>query len=444
MERIGKYEIIRELGRGATSAVFLAHDPFAGRLVAVKVAKPETLSDAEYGRRFEKLFLAEASLAGRVHHPHIVRIHDAVADERSRYIVMEYVDGSTLEDHCRMDNLLPVRRVIELAFKCAKALDYAHRLGIIHRDIKPANILLATDGEIRISDFGAALSLGGETTQVTGVGSPAYMSPEQVRDQPLNHQTDIFSLGVVMYQLLTGRLPFKATNNFSMVYQIINVDPPPPSAYRPGVPKRVDVIVKKALQKSLDRRYAGWGDFAAALASVFNHLDSDLAPVAEAEQFHVLRGLLFFRNFSDIELWQVVRISKWSKHTQNARIIQEGEAGRSFFIIASGQVEVAKRGKVLTKLGTGECFGEMGYLGTRDLQRSASVTALEDVTLIEIRGDALSQATEDCRNRFNNAFLELLVSRLEEANVRVSQLLTERNIRLHSGVECDDATASEP
>ena len=426
MDRIGKYEVLRELGRGATSEVYLANDPFGDRPVAIKLVRKDALGDMEYGRRFQKLFLTEASLAGKLDHPHIAAIYDAVADEEGSYIVMEYVNGTTLEDFCRVENLLPVPRIIELVFKCSKALDYAHRLGIIHRDIKPANILVTPEGDIKITDFGAALSLGSETTQVTGVGSPAYMSPEQVRDQQLNHQTDIFSLGVVMYQMLTGRLPFKATNNFSMVYQIINVDPTPPSLHRPEIPAAVDLIAKKALQKSLERRYQTWNEFSAALAGVFNELQMTAEQVPETEKFNTLRSLAFFTGFSDVELWQVVRISTWSRHGPNTVLLKEGDAGRSFFILASGRVQVTKRERLLSSLGPGQCFGEMSYLGTRDLQRSATVTTVTDVTLIEIADEALSQSTEACRNRFNAAFLELLVSRLEDANIRVSQLLMER------------------
>lgn len=427
MERIGKYEVVREIGQGATSAVYLANDRFAGRQVAIKLVKPEALGDQDYGRRFQKLFLTEASLVGKLNHPHIVQIFDAVADEDGSYIVMEFIDGSTLDEFCRIDRLLPLPRIIELVFKCSKALDYAHRMGIIHRDIKPANILVTPDGDIKISDFGAALSLASETTQVTGVGSPAYMSPEQVRDQPLSHQTDIFSLGVVMYQLLTGRLPFKATNNFSMVYQIINVDPAPPSLHRPGIPPTLDTVVKRALQKSLDRRYASWKEFSAALASVFEHVQTLAEPVPEAEKFSTLRELTFFKNFGDVDLWQVVRISTWSRHPADTIVIREGAAGRSFFILAAGEVLVSKNDRELTTLRAGECFGEMSFLGTRDFQRSATVTALTDVTLIEIVDEALLQATESCRNRFTAAFLELLVGRLEAANVRVSQLLVDDN-----------------
>ena len=428
MQKIGKYEIVKEIGKGATSVVYLANDPFAGRQVAIKLVRQEALIDKEHGRRFQKLFLTEASLAGKLEHPHIVSIFDAEASDTGSYIVMEYIDGGTLEHFCRMENLLPIPRIIEIIFKCSKALDFAHRHGIIHRDIKPANILATEGTDIKISDFGAALLLASETTQVTGVGSPAYMSPEQVRDQQLTHQTDIFSLGVVMYQLLGGKLPFKATNNFSMVYQIINVDPPPPSMHRPEIPSAVDVIVKRAMQKNPDRRYQTWHEFSADLASVFVDLQYLPELVPETEKFNTLRDLAFFAAFSDVDLWQVVRISTWSRHPAGATLIREGDAGRSFFILAAGQVRVTKSGRLLNVLNTGECFGEMSYLGTSDTHRSATIIALTDITLIEIVDEALEQSTESCRSRFNAAFLALLVSRLESANIRVSRLLVDGSL----------------
>jgi len=428
IQKIGKYQILGELGKGATSAVYLGMDPFANRKVAIKVVEREVLGNKDHGKRFRKLFLTEASLAGKLSHPHIAAIYDAVADEEGSYIVMEYVDGGTLEQHTKHDNLLPVNKIVEIIFKCCKALDYAHRHGVIHRDIKPANILLAKDTDIKISDFGAALTNAAETTQVSGIGSPAYMSPEQVQEQQLTHQTDIFSLGVVMYQLLTGSLPFKATNNYSMVFQIINVDPPPPSIFRPDVPTPVDLIVKKTLQKRLEARYQTWDELAQDLVRVFNNLQTPEQPVPDTEKFNTLRRMDFFRNFTDVDLWQVLHISNWNRIAAGASLIKEGETGTSFFILASGEVQVTKSERVLNVLKAGECFGEMAYVGRREFKRSASVATVSEVTVIEIKADALNGATESCRHQFTAAFLELLVTRLESADVRLSQLLLDRNV----------------
>jgi serine/threonine protein kinase len=428
MKRIGKYEIIRELGKGATSAVFEALDPFVNRHVAIKMVYPEALGDKDHGKRYRKLFLTEASLAGKLSHPHIVSIFDAAADEDASYIVMEYVDGTTLEQYARVESLLPINKVIEVIFKCTKALDYAAKQGVIHRDIKPANIMLTGENDIKITDFGAALTSTTETTQITGIGSPAYMSPEQIKEQTLTHQADIFSLGVVLYQLLTGQLPFQANNNYGMIYQIINVKAPPPSILRPDVPPQLDTIVAKALEKNVNDRYQSWEEMSHALVEVFGNLQRPEKSMPDTEKFDALRKLAFFKNFADVELWEVLRVTVWNKYPADQTLILEGDLGKSFFILAGGEVRVTKQNKLLNVLRAGDCFGEMAYLGKKQFQRSASVTSSTDITVIEIKAEALAQASELCRHHFNGAFLEILVDRLSMANTRLSQLLADRNI----------------
>jgi serine/threonine protein kinase len=350
-----------------------------------------------------------------------------VADENANYIVMEYVDGTTLEQYTHHASLLPFPLIVEIAYKCAKALEYASNQGVIHRDIKPANILLGGESDIKISDFGAALTLAAETTQITGIGSPAYMSPEQVKEQALTHQTDIFSLGVVMYQLLTGRLPFQGSNNYSMIYQIINVEPPAPIEIRPDIPPRINAIVMRALQKDTAGRYQVWGELAHDLATALGAEDKVAEGFADSEKFDNLRRLEFFRQFSDVELWEVLRIASWCKHPRDTALIQENDIGSSFFILLAGEVKVVKAGRLLNVLKPGECFGEMAYLAKQKFQRSASVVALGEITVIEIRAETLSRASELCRHHFHGAFLELLVDRLTMANQRVSQLLAGRD-----------------
>src|SRR5678815_917952 len=224
-EHLGKYPIVREIGSGATSRVYLARDPFADRDVAIKVFLFDENINPQTERMMHKAFLAEAALAGKLSHPHIVEILDAVVEPEHSYLVMEYVPGTTLEAHSSVSNLLPIGKVVEIIFKCIRALEYAHNHGIIHRDIKPGNILLSKDGETKVSDFGAAYQQrqGLETSQMAGVGSPAYMSPEQIRMEKLNQQTDIYSLGVTMFRLLTGRLPFEATSYAGLTHAVLNV-----------------------------------------------------------------------------------------------------------------------------------------------------------------------------------------------------------------------------
>ncbi|MDH5352248.1 MAG: serine/threonine-protein kinase, partial [Betaproteobacteria bacterium] len=351
-ERIGKYPVIRELGRGASSVVYLCDDPFNDRQVAVKLVMPEAFQNKDKARLYRKLFITEASLAGRLQHPHVCQIYDAVADEGQQYIVMEYVDGGTLERHGDAQDLLPLDRVVEIIFKCTRALEYAHRRGVTHRDLKPANILLTGESEVKITDFGAALIASGDVTQITAIGSPAYMSPEQVKEHALDHRTDIYSLGVVLYQLLAGRLPFQGTNNFTLIYQIANVEPQPPSAYRPQIPASLDAIVKRAMAKDLEQRYASWEAFSLDLAEVFRNerLGAERVTFADSDKFETLRKLPFFGNFTDAELWEVARISHWRAAATGEVLMKEGEPGSFFCILAEGEVRVSRKGKTLTHL----------------------------------------------------------------------------------------------
>ncbi len=427
MDKIGKYEIVRELGRGATSTVYLATDPFNTQQVAVKLFDLGILRDPNRARIYRKLLMTEASLAGKLSHPHIVKILDAVMEGDVNYIVMEYIEGSTLEQYAEVDNLLPIGAIAEIIYKCCKSLEYAQFQGVIHRDIKPANILLQGETDIKISDFGAAVILGNQSTQVSGVGSPAYMSPEQVKELKPTHQTDIYSLGVVMYKLLTGKLPFDASNNYSMIYNIINIEPPPPSAFRPEMPPELDAIVMRAMEKDTAKRYQTWDEFASDLVDFSSRVAPAQNEILDTEKFDTLRGLTFFMNFSDVELWEVLRISGWRKVPVSEYILRDGENGRSFFILAQGTVRVVKQGRLLSLLRRGDCFGEMASLLESDFKRGTDVIAKDDVVLIEINPDVLTHATTGCRFQFGDAFLRMLVKRLSVANTRISRLLADKN-----------------
>jgi hypothetical protein len=319
--------------------------------------------------------------------------------------------------------LLPVDRIVEIIFKCTRALEFAHKAGVTHRDIKPANILHTGDTDVKITDFGAALIASGDTTQVSAIGSPAYMSPEQVKEHPLDHQTDIYSMGVVMYHLLTGRLPFQAVNNFSLIYQITNVEPDAPSTFRPEIPEHLDAIVRHAMAKDLDARYRNWESFSLDLAEAFRaqHLGAHKAQeFADSDKFEILRKLPFFVHFSDAELWEVARISAWRHAAAGEQLMKEGEVGDFFCILADGQVKVTKKGKLLNLLRAGEPFGEMAYLSKGEQVRGADVTVMHDANIISVPTPALAQAYDACQHKFDRAFMEILVERLSMANLRLS------------------------
>lgn len=427
MKTIGKYAIEREIGRGAASKVYLATDTFSKQPVALKLLDLKGAGDANRIRIYRKLLAVEASLAGKLSHPHIVKVLDAVLEGEVNYIVMEYVEGGTLEQYGEIDNLLPISTVAEVIYKCCKALEFAAYQGVIHRDIKLANILLLSGTDIKISDFGAAALFADQTTTlVSGVGSPAYMSPEQVRETKLSHQTDIYSLGVVMYKLLTGRLPFDASNNASLIYNILNISPPPPSEYRPEISKGLDAIVLRAMEKDVVNRYQTWAEFSQDLVAFFGNVTPEEQKIFDTEKFDTLRSLAFFKNFSDVELWEVLRISEWRKVAQDERILRDGDEACSFYVIARGTVRVLKQGRLLSLLRRGDCFGEMAHLTEGEHRRSTDVVSKTKVVLIEIQPDRLLRATTDCRFQFNDAFLHLLVRRLSMANTRLSHLLADR------------------
>jgi len=427
MKKLGKYELVKKLGEGATSTVYLGRDPFAQRAVAIKVASPGILHDPEKGKLYSSLFLNEASLIGKLNHPHIAQIYDAVVTDDICYIVMEYVPGGTLEAHAQPGYLLPVDRVVELVFKCTRALDYAYRLGITHRDIKPANILLAGASDVKISDFGAAIinNASSERTQITGIGSPAYMSPQQVQEQFLDHRTDIYSLGVVMHQLLTGELPYTASNNYNMIYQIVNGTPAKPSVQRPGLPPVLDEIVGRAMAKNLGDRHPTWQAFAHDLAQAVRNGQLKTPRTEEfvdTEKFATLRALPFFSDFTDVEIWEALRFADWKHVVPGTTIMRDGEPGNFFCFVADGTVAVSKNGTRLTTLTSGECFGEMAIISRHGHVRSADVVAASAANIITVRGEALEKASESCRMHFYQGFLDVLATRLALSNQRVAAI----------------------
>ena len=442
VEKIGKYDIVREIGQGATSRVYLGRDPFANRDVAIKVfiaEDPAESADAVDRRSAtgkhrarsmqQRGFMAEAGLVGKLSHPHIVEIYDAGTEGNLNYIVMEYVQGGTLDVHANPSNLLPVGKVVEIIFKCVRAFDMAMREGIIHRDIKPGNILLTDTGDIKISDFGAATRARGtdssktlEQTAEGIIGSPGYMSPEQVRNENLNHQTDIYSLGVVMYRLLTGKLPFMASNQLGLAYAILNADAPPPSSLRPNLPAVLDDIVMVAMAKDKHARYANWIEFGKDLTAAFAQLRAADELSSESEQFEALRALPFFADFSDPEMWEVIRISSWIEFKTGDTIMVEGGVGDALYVLIDGEVEASLRGARINSIKRGGCFGEMSYFSDKIQRRTTTIKAKTDCDVIELKAIVIRGASDAVQAEFNKACMQVLIERLQNMNTRLALL----------------------
>jgi serine/threonine protein kinase len=422
-ETIGKYPVIKEIGSGATSRVYLARDPFANRDVAIKVFLFAQDSDPQAERMTHKAFVTEASLAGKMNHPHIVDIFDAVVEPDYSYLVMEYVPGVTLEAHSDVDTLLPLGKVVEIVFKCVRALEYAFQHGVIHRDIKPGNIMLSQSGETKVGDFGASFQQrhGQETTQITGVGSPAYMSPEQIRMETLTQQTDIYSLGVTMYRLLTGRLPYTASTHAGLTYAILNTPPPEILRLRPDLPEPLAKIVMKAIAKDLAVRYPSWLEFGKDLSQAFTSLRLAGESVSDSEKFNQLRDMPFFQDFGDVALWEAIRVGRWRQIDAGTVVIQEGGQGDSVYLLVEGEVGVTLMGKGISTINPGGCFGEMLYFADAGSKRTTTIVATEKIVVLEIKSDALRAATDGCQVAFNKAFMRVLIDRLTQANLKLAR-----------------------
>src|SRR5581483_6507947 len=271
---------------------------------------------------------------------HIVEILDAASEPEYSYLVMEYVAGETLEAHADVSTLLPLGKVVEIIFKCIRALDYAFQHGVIHRDIKPGNILLSDSGDAKVSDFGASFT------------------------------------------------------------------------QRPDLPPLLDGIVNRAIAKDRSARYSSWIEFGKALSKAFTSLRLAGESVSDSEKYNELRGLPFFQDFDDVELWEVVRIGSWKSFDAGTVIIREADQGDSFYLLIEGEVAVTLLGKPLNTIKRGGCFGEILYFSDQTGRRSTSITATTAVTAIEIKADALKAASDACQVGFNKAFMRVLIDRL--------------------------------
>ena len=421
IEYIGQYRVIRELGRGATATVLLAEAPGRAEPVAIKLVRFGGGADeAQWTRRLKKLFATEGAMARKLDHPNIIRIYDTVLEEDQAYIVMEHVTGRELSNFCSFDMLLPLHRVVGIVFKCCLALDYAFKQGVIHRDIKPANILVDDEDNVKIMDFGLALNTAKksetDSTFIMGVGSPAYMSPEQIKGYPLNQKTDLYSLGVVLFNLLTGRLPFRAANTAQLVYKIINAEPPMPSQINPNVPASMDKIIRRALEKDLYSRYRNGAEMAQDLSAVRYQIVDDNWVALDTSRLDVLKKLDFFQGFEELELWEVLRISTWREIPADVLLMREGDEESGFGVIVDGEVEVSVEDRVICRLGAGEVVGELAYLNQDAPRRSASVVTLSPIVYLDVSNSALSLATEECYQRFQRKLVATAIRRLVAAD----------------------------
>jgi serine/threonine protein kinase len=415
-ERIGKYVIINRIGKGTTGTIYLSHDPFFKRDVAIKVYNVVTNDDPERAKIARKMFFNEALMVGMLQHPNILPIYDAGEENGHYYVVMEHVQGvRTLAAYCRPDNLLRVDDVVKIIYQCARALQYAHKRGVIHRDIKPSNIMLTRDNNVRIIDFGIAILRDADVSKIEGIaGSPSYMSPEQVESMEITPASDIYSLGAVMYELLTGFRPFRASTLARLLNQIVYATPPPLHTLRDGIPDELEQVVMTALAKDPAARFGSGAPFPARLTRVYQQLRDHYAKADNQEHFDQLRRLRFFHDFSGSEIWELLRASEWREYGGGDEIVREGEMDDRFYVIVTGHVTVEMNGHAVGALGDGECFGESSYVA--GVKRNSTIRADDSVTVLSVSATLLEQVSTDCQLRFNKVFLSSLIRRLQGSN----------------------------
>ncbi len=419
--KIGKYEIRGEIGRGSCGVVYKGFDPFVQRDVAIKVAQQDpTKMSGSSDAQSHAAFFVEARAAGMLTHPHIIATYDAGSENKLNYIVMEYIDGDTLMPLCRKKGpRAPVDQVLDIAFKCAKGLEYAHSKGVLHRDIKPSNIMMTKDGVPKIMDFSIAEINSAVKTAVTGiVGSPMYMAPEQIRNEELGPTTDLYALGAVIYHLLAGEAPFYA-DDVKKLFMMIKATPAPSlHLIRPELPVQICEIVDRLLSKNQQERYHTGGELAVALTRLSDKLKAADKQVSRRENRDSLRRLSFFNTFSDEEIEEIVKAGSMMTFQPNQSIIEEDTQENAFYLLAMGAAEVRKKGKPLHTMSKGDVFGEMGFL-TR-AKRTASVVATSSALALKINSTLLDQLSTECQLKFYKVFTEILIYRLSVTSAKLS------------------------
>jgi serine/threonine protein kinase len=412
LETIGRYRVVKKLGQGSMGVVYLGKDPYISRDVGIKISRPSSDVVGEKLERFRERFFLEAQSAGRLLHPNIVAIYDAGLYKDFCYFTMEYVDGPPLNKFCHKGNLLPISKVVEMIYVASRALDFAHRQGVIHRDIKPSNIVLTKEGKVKITDFGIARIKSEQTLSRGIIGTPGYMSPEQIKEQPVDERSDIFSLGCVLYELLTGEKGFPGENYFSIMYKITHEEPVPIRQIRGQVPEILWRITKKALAKDPSDRYQSCMDFAYDLRVALRGLKGVAKSDKVENVIDYIHSVPFFGDFSKAQVKEILNSSNFVKVPQGKVIVAEGEIDDSFFIVLSGKMAVKKSSKDIATIHRGECFGEMSYLSGET--RAATVVAQTDCILLKISATLLDRASSAIQLLFLRKFALTLIRRLSK------------------------------
>ena len=440
ISKVGRYKIIETLGQGAMGVVYKGQDTAISRIVAIKTIKPQgsTSTPAEIKSMIDR-FSHEAKISGQLSHPNITTIYDVGEHEGINYIVMEYVDGTPLEVVIEKEKPFSLQEKIKIIILTARALHYAHQRGVVHRDIKPANIMLLDDLQIKIMDFGIAKLSSKDALFKTQpgliLGTPFYMSPEHLSGEPLNRQADVYSLGVLSYELLSGKRPFNAESLPALIKSIVSDQPMPLSKISSQVSNKLEKIIFKSLEKNKEHRYQSASEYADDLELFLNKVEmksTQNIPAAKGYNKDKIIGFLkknyaFFSDFSDAELQHIFKISSKKNYPKGEIIFKEGTIGNEMHIIILGEVIITKKfnekeNTLLNTLKVGDSFGEMAIVD--ESPRYATAIANSNCILVAINEVILRNSEPRLCLKLYKNLSSVLSEKLKKSSVTINELKT--------------------
>lgn len=406
LKSIGRYKIEKKIGQGATGSVYLGWDSFIRRRVAIKSLRMERLKTEEDRKHTRNLFFQEARIIGNLNHSHITAVYDMGVEENGApYIVMEYIDGLNIRSILDKEKIYSLKEKVNILSMVARALHYAHQRGVLHRDIKPANIMIQKNRAPKITDFGIAriMNLGpsgqpGNSGEEGVLGTPQYMSPEQILGEEMDHRSDIFSLGILAYEWVSGQKTFRGKDTESLLSAILEASPKPLSQIS-DADEALESIISRALAKDVKDRFQSADELSDALEMYIHKMEMEGTHIESQDysfdKIRVVERLkkdyLFFSDFSNRELFSLFKLSHKEKFRKGEYLIRQGTSGTKMYIIIKGSVaivnELEGRKMELEKLEEGSCVGEMSIIDR--MPRSASVIARKSTVAIAINETVL-------------------------------------------------------
>lgn len=409
---LGKYELFMRIGKSQASHVYLARNTLQHCEVAIKVIYESSDTDKVTNKKNQQQFTSVNSSSVVLTHPNIVTVLETTQSNEAGYIAMEYISGGNIVKYTHPKTLLPVNNVLQILLKCCNALDYAFQRGKIHGNIKPENLFLASNAEIKIADFGHSFSYPPSLNKAGHTS--AYSSPEHISGQRLIPSSDIYSLGMVVYQLLTGVLPFMAENDSELFVGVSKNVTKSPSVFRSGIPPLLDKIILRMLAKHPGERFGSWDELSQKLAEI-NNTNKPKNTLSQVEKFNMLRIKSELAVFSDADISQFSQLCNWTRLPAGTVLVNENETIQSTYILANGSIKVTQNGRLIHIIKRGECFGEMcrSKCGTA---QPAKLEMLTESIIAEFTAEVIAGLSGNCQNILKQKVLDTMTIQVTPVN----------------------------